>query len=61
MNAFTITLRHDRGSIAIQAIGISERAAIDKVLQWQLAPESAVLSVQDHGPIVGQADNAGRD
>ena len=55
VNAYTITLKHDRGTIAIQATGSDERAAILKVLAWEGAPDSAVVSVEDHGPIRGNA------
>ena len=61
MNAYVITIRHAGGLIALQATGSDERAAIDKVLRWEEAPESALVSVQDYGPLIGQADNAGTD
>ena len=59
--AYTVILRHPSGIVHIQTTGSTERAAIDKVLGWEGAPESAILAVTDHGPLAGVSDNAGRD
>lgn len=51
MNAFTVSLRHHSGTVHIRTTGSTRRAAIDKVLWFEGAPESAILTVIDHGPI----------
>ncbi len=46
MRAYIITLRHAGGRIAVRVTASSQAAAIRQALDWEGAPESAIVSVR---------------
>ena len=46
MRTFIITLRHDHGRIAVRVTATTQAQAIRQVLDWEGAPESAIISVR---------------
>ena len=47
MHQFTITLRHDGGTIAIKAWASNAAQAANNVLDFEGAPVSAIVSIEE--------------
>ena len=47
MTQFTITLRHDGGTIAIKAWADNAAQAANQVLAFECAPVSAILAIEE--------------